>query len=152
MAAGKLNFGHAVTIGVPVRIPSEGSTTLEIDPGTPNGAAIVGVLTSAGVSGGYDIQIFQSDPGTKASCDDPDSSTCDVRRLADGSWLATGREPLQNHADGVTYQAELVRPDGVEFIMHVSNEPDPKGAGAVLAPKPPLTVEQMTGIVTSDRW
>ena len=40
----------------------------------------------------------------------------------------------------------------VEFVMHVSNERDPKGAGAVLAPKPPLRLDQMTEILTSDRW
>jgi hypothetical protein len=144
--------GHAVTISAPSRIPSGGSVELPVPAGKPNGAAIVGVLTAGGVSGGYDIQIFQSDPGTKATCDDPDSSTCSVRRLDDGSSLATGHEQLQNNADGVTYQADLIRPDGVEFLMHTSNERDPKGESAVLADHPPLSIDDMVAILTSDRW
>jgi hypothetical protein len=145
--------GHAITIGAPVRIPSSGSVDLPVPAaGKPNGAAIVGVLTAGGVSGGYDIQIFQNDPGTKATCDDPDSSTCTVRRLDDGSSLATGHEQLQNNPDGVTYQADLIRSDGVEFLMHVSNERDPKGESSVLAAHPPLSVDDMAGILTSDRW
>jgi hypothetical protein len=143
--------GRPITTGVPVRIPSRGSVELPIPAGKPNGAAIVGVLTAAGLSGGFDIQIFQNDPGAKATCDDPDSSTCDVRRLDDGSSLATGSEPLQN-ADGVTYQADLIRADGVEFLMHVSNERDPKGESAVLGDHPPLTLDQMVQIPRSDRW
>ena len=46
----------------------------------------------------------------------------------------------------------LIRADRVEFLMHVSNERDPKGESAVLAPQPPLSTDQMLGIVTSDRW
>jgi hypothetical protein len=144
--------GHAVTISAPSRIPSGGSVELPVPAGKPNGAAIVGVLTAGGVSGGYDIQIFQNDPGTKAACDDPDSSTCSVRRLDDGSSLATGHEQLQNNADGVTYQADLIRPDGVEFLMHTSNERDPKGESAVLADHPPLSIDDMVAILTSNRW
>ena len=144
--------GQPVTVGVPVRIPSRGSVALPVPTGKPNGAAIVGTLTASDVTGGFDIQIFQNDPGTRASCADPDSSTCTVRRLADGSSLATGREPLQNNPDGVTYQADLIRSDGVEFLMHVSNERDPKGESAVLAAHPPLTIDRMTEILTSDKW
>jgi hypothetical protein len=118
----------------------------------PNGAAIVGTLTSAGTTGGFDLQIFRASPGSKPMCDDPDRSRCSVRRLADGSWLAVGRERLPNSANGITYQVDLVRSDGVEFLMHVSNERSPKGASDVLATHPPLTTRQMTAIVRSDRW
>jgi hypothetical protein len=116
------------------------------------GAAIVGTLTASGVTGGFDLQIFRDEPGGTAQCDDPDRARCTVRRLADGSSLALGREPLQGARNALTYQVNLVRPDGVEFLMHVSNERDPKGASAVLAARPPLTREQMTAIVVSDRW
>ena len=75
-----------------------------------------------------------------------------MRRLDDGSSLATGSEPLQNNADGVTYQADLIRADGVEFLMHVSNERDPKGESAVLGDHPPLSLDQMAQILRSDRW
>ena len=118
----------------------------------PNGAAIVGELTASGVTGGYDLQIFRVGAGERAWCDDPDRSRCTVRRLADGSSLAIGREPLPGSADGVTYLANLIRPDGVEFLMHVSNEASAKGGSSALAAQPPLTTGQMTAIVTSDRW
>jgi hypothetical protein len=151
--------GAAVTITVPPTPagPSETpvieGTGVPIGNGTPNGAAIVGVLTSKGVSGGYDIQMFQSGPGSKAMCDDPDKARCTTSRTADGGSLAVGREPLPTGGPGgVTYQVDLVRGDGVEVLMHVSNERDPKGESAVLAPQPPLTTEQMVSIVTSDRW
>ena len=46
----------------------------------------------------------------------------------------------------------LIRADGVEFLMHLSNERDPKGASPVLAAAPPLTTDEMVAIVTSDLW
>jgi hypothetical protein len=115
----------------------------------PNGAAIVGTLTASGVTGGFDLQIFRTAPGT-AWCDDPDRSHCTVTRLADGSSLAIGREVLSDA--GVTYLVNLIRTDGAEFLMHVSNEASPKGASNLLAAHPPLSREQLTAIVTSDRW
>lgn len=115
---------------------------------------ITGVLTSADhVSGGYDLQILNTGAGATAMCDDPDRALCDTSTLPDGSTLALGREPLQEGpAGGVTYQADLVTPDGVEVLMHVSNERDPKGASTLLAPNPPLTRDQLKAIVTSDQW
>jgi hypothetical protein len=116
------------------------------------GAAIVGTLTAGGVTGGYDLQIYPDDPGSKARCDDPDRSRCGIRTLADGSTLAVGQEPLENARIGVTYEVSMVRPDGVTFLMHMSNERSPKGASEVLAAHPPLTTDQMVAIVTSPRW
>jgi hypothetical protein len=46
--------------------------------------------------------------------------------LTDGSSLAVGREPLGG--GGITYLVNLIRVDGVEILMHLSNEGDPKGA------------------------
>jgi hypothetical protein len=146
--------GAAVTISLPPSPVTSNGKVGRLQPlpsGTPNGAAIVGVLTSHGVSGGYDIQIFQSSPGSKATCDD--SSQCTSTTTADGGSLAVGREPLPTGgAGGLTYQVDLVRADGVEFLMHVSNQRDPKGESAVLAARPPLTTDQMVSVVTSDRW
>jgi hypothetical protein len=119
---------------------------------TPVGAAIVGMLTAAGVTGGFDLQIYPTTPGEPAWCDDPDLSHCTVRTLADGSSLATAQVPLEGSSNGVTLQANLIRPDGAEFLMHVSNERSPKGASEVLGATPPLTIDQMIAIVTSDRW
>lgn len=148
--------GHPVTISVPptpTGSPRIASTPIPIPNATPNGAAIVGVLTSHGVSGGYDIQLFQSTPDSKAMCDDPDRSRCTTSTTADGGSLAVGREPLPTGGPGgLTYEVDLIRADGVELLMHVSNQRDPKGESEVMAPEPPLTTEQMVSIVSSDRW
>jgi len=145
--------------GAPVTITAPPSPTEGGASGTPiandaqqNGAAIVGTLTADGVTGGFDIQMFRAQSADRAMCDDPDRSHCTVRTLADGSSLAVGHEPLQNAADGVTYEVYFIRTDGVAFLMHVSNEKDPKGASAVLATYPPLTTDQMTAIVMSSLW
>ena len=143
--------GHAVTVRVPSYSPGAGSgaqPTMSASPGTPNGAAIVGTLTAAGVTGGFDLQIFTTTPGSKAFCDSP--TRCSITRLADGSSIAIGRSRVIG--GGMTYEADLIRADGVEFLMHVSNERDPKGESTVLANRPPLTQAQMKAIVTSGRW
>lgn len=131
-------------------VPPVQATTVAATPAaaTPAGAAIVGTLTAAGRTGGFDLQIFQTAGGEKAAwCDGGTSPECTVRRLADGSWLAVGRHALGTGA--VTYQVNLIRPDGVETLMHVSNERDPKGGSEVLATQPPLTTDQMISIVTA---
>ncbi|MGX7681684.1 hypothetical protein ACSMXN_22595 [Jatrophihabitans sp. DSM 45814] len=139
--------------GVP-GVPSQPSKSARIDNSAPqkNGAAIVGTLTSAGTTGGFDLQIYQAGAGEKAWCDDPDRADCVVKRLADGSSLAIGNEQLEGAGNGVTYSANLIRPDGVELLMHVSNEASPKGASTVLATHPPLTSQQLTEILTSSLW
>lgn len=148
--------GSAKNVKLPPEPSRAGSPAQPKKLGTPtvenNGAAIVGMMTAHGTTGGYDMQIFRDRPGDKAWCEDPDRATCSVRRLPDGSSLAVSREPLPGSSNGVTYAANLIRADGVEFLMHVSNERDPKGASNVLAENPPLTVQQMVEILTSDRW
>lgn len=141
---------------MPMRLPSVAGTPTRAKDGLKNltsaGAAIVGQLTKDGASGGFDLQWLPNTPGTRAQCDDPDRATCKVQWLADGSSLATGTEPLSGSANGVTYQVDLIRPDGTEFLMHVSNESDPKGQSPVLADQPPLTLNQMVDVVTSPLW
>jgi hypothetical protein len=148
--------GAAVTATAPTRsVAAGGERSVTPLPNTstePNGAAIVGKLTSAGVTGGFDLQIYKATPSDKVWCDDPDSSRCTISDLPDGSSVAVGRDPLPNSPDGITYEVALLRPDGVMFLMHTSNEPDPKGAGQPLAAHPPLTTDQMVSIVTSERW
>lgn len=147
--------GAPVQITLPGRVSATGGPDIPVyqsnQQGDVNGAAIVGTLTAQGVTGGYDLQIFQNKP-SKASCDDPDRSACTVSTLPDGSSLAIGHESLPTVRGGVTYEADLIRADGVEFLMHVSNAKDPKGESALLAGQPPLTTAQMTSIVTSDKW
>jgi hypothetical protein len=121
---------------------------------TPTGAAIIGALTSAGTTGGYDIQIYQAtETETEAWCDNQDPAMCTVRQLPDGSSLAVGTTTtLEGPDGGITYQVVVVRPNGVTTLMHLSNLSDPKGAGNLLAAQPPLTTDQMVTIVTSNRW
>jgi hypothetical protein len=138
--------------GPPTAPPAGGSETAG-DPGTPIGASIVGTLTAGGVTGGFDLLMYPgANPGDQAGCDSPGSPTCTVRQLPDGSSLATGETTLEGSANGKTYMVHLIRPDGVVFTMHVSNQRSPKGASDELGPRPPLTVEQLVEIATSDRW
>lgn len=115
------------------------------------GAAIRGTLTASGMTGGFDLAVVRAGTADTAQCEDYDGH-CTIRTLADGSSLAVHVMPLAGPAHGVTYSVELLRPDRVEFLMHVSNERDPKGESKILAPAPPLTSRQMVDIVTSDRW
>jgi hypothetical protein len=153
-AAARLTVPPAPTATAHPRV--SGGTTVTRQPNgsqtTQVGAAIIGTLTAGGVTGGYDLQIYPDNPGGKAWCDDSDRSHCTIRTLADGSTLSVGQEPLENAKNGVTYQVSMVRPDGVTFLMHVSNERSPKGGSQVLGAHPPLTTDQMVAIVTSDRW
>ena len=132
--------------GGPVEIDGNG----DVKPGA--GVAIVGVLTAAGNSGGYDLQIIKAGPGTGAHCEDLDRANCELNTLPDGSSLAVSTEPLSGKGNGMTHMVDLVRKDGVEFLMHVSNERDPKGESVVLGPKPPLSTDQMVKVVTSAEW
>jgi hypothetical protein len=130
--------------------PPDGEAT---NTGTPLGAAIVGTLTAGGVTGGFDLLMYPGDnPGEQARCDTPEPPACTVRQLPDGSSLATGQTTLEGSANGKTYMVHLIRPDGVVFTMHVSNQRSPKGASDELGSQPPLTVDQLVEIATSDRW
>jgi len=135
--------------GAPLPPMSGSAATLVPSNATPNGAAIVGTLTAGGVTGGFDLQIYQQQPGTEPMCDNSDQATCSI---TDGPAMAIGETPLVNAADGVTYMVQVIREDGVTLLMHVSNERDPKGASEVLAPLPPLTTDQMAAILNSDLW
>ncbi|MFL6120819.1 hypothetical protein [Actinophytocola sp.] len=132
-------------------VPTTSVTTRSNDDAIGNGVVIRGTLTAAGVTGGFDLQMYGMDPGAGVWCDDPDRSTCTQSTLPDGTKLAIGQEPLQE-TGGITYLLNVVRPDGTVILMHLSNMGDAKGAGGVLAPQPPLTTEQLKAIAASDRW
>ncbi len=132
--------------------PTRSTTPFKVQngQGESNGAFIKGELTAGGVTGGYDLQIYRAAKGETAWCDG--GSACTKQRLADGSTLAFGREALLGAAGSVTYDIDYVRADGVEFLMHVSNQADTKGESTKTAQQPPLSKRQMIDIVTSDRW
>lgn len=141
--------------GAPVEMhlpPISGAPTEEAPPPlkatpTATGAGINGTLTAEGVTGGYDLQIYQDRGDTTVWCDAPDP--CDVRTLADGTQVAVGQHQLN---PGVTYMVNVRHPDGSRLLMHLSNQRSPKGQSELLAPQPPLTIEQLVAIATSDRW
>lgn len=115
-----------------------------------SGAAIGGHLTSAGKTGGFDLDVFTASPGGTAMCDG--DTNCSVHRGADGSTLATGRWTDPSVPGGVTYQVELVRRDGADILIHLSTEADPKGQSSVTSSQMPLTIAQLSAFVSSDRW
>jgi hypothetical protein len=121
-----------------------GTGVIEIPDG-PDGAQIVGTLTVAGVTGGFDLAVFPAPrlPGD-IECE------CTPTTLPDGSLLITGDSTIGS--DDITRSVRLHRADGVQFVMLLSNESSPKGNGEKLAEQPPLTVDQMVAIVTSDQW
>ncbi|GAB2959958.1 hypothetical protein [Saccharothrix stipae] len=140
----------ASVMTLPEGPPTGAPTDLGPKPTTQVGAAIVGTLTATGVTGGFDLLMYPGRVGDKAQCDLPEEPGCTVRDLPDGSSLATSQVALEG--SGVTNQVKLIRPDGLVFGMHVSNRQSPKGSGALLGAQPPLTVEQLVRIATSDRW
>ncbi|MET0133665.1 MAG: hypothetical protein ABW215_08730 [Kibdelosporangium sp.] len=153
-------LGDTATFVVTYGGPGSVEITLPPGPGggkpsTPSsapksrGAAINGTLTAGGVTGGFDLFIA-AQRGGSASCRDSDE--CNVSTLPDGSSLAIGRMSLEGPSGGTTYSADLVSPDGIQISMHVSDQRSPKGASERIAQNPPLTTDQLTEIMKSDRW
>lgn len=127
-----------------------------VNPDFPTSALIGGTLTSAGVTGSFSLTIYPSDSEPGEWCRFSRTKDCDVSTLPDGSRLATGT--AQPAPGAVSYLACLKRPDGTMVLMHVGNQEDPHGAainspgGEILSPQPPLTLDQLKTIVTSDKW
>ncbi|MEV0675587.1 hypothetical protein AB0I60_03595 [Actinosynnema sp. NPDC050436] len=125
------------------------------DPDAPTSPLISGTLTSSGVTGSFGLAVRHStsEPGEWCGRFRPD---CAVSTLPDGSRLATG---TARFAPGATsYMACLQRPDGTTVLLYVGNQEDPGGAaigspgGAFHAPQPPLTLDRVKAVVTSDKW
>ena len=116
-----------------------------------SGAGLVGTLASSGRTGGFDLDVFATSPGSKARCDG-DGDKCSVHTRPDGSTLAVGSWHDPHVPGGVTYQIELVRRDGADILMHLSTESDPKGMSTVTTSQLPLTTKQLTDFVTSTQW
>jgi ferric-dicitrate binding protein FerR (iron transport regulator) len=159
----KRSSACGAAVGTAPRATSSG-TSIATPPGQTNqpplpkpagqpecsGAAIVGTLTSSGITGGYDLSVYRTSPGAQPFCDI--QTTCTPRTLADGSRLATATWHDSEVRGGVTYEVNFLRPDGGEILFRLSTEHDPKGASVVTATRVPLTVEQMTALVMSGRW
>jgi hypothetical protein len=113
------------------------------------GAGISGTLTADGRTGGFDLDVYyQPVTGHGTVCDNAD--TCRHHVSSDGSvvWASTWR----GNAGGLTQQVEIDRADGAVISMHLSTTRDPKGGGPAITSQLPLTVQQMTDVVSSDQW
>ncbi|MEV6713678.1 hypothetical protein AB0M48_16745 [Lentzea sp. NPDC051208] len=137
----------------PSKQPGSGVTKLD----GPDGNALVGgTLTSEGLTGGFSLMIYPSDSEPGEWCRNSSPANCVVSTLPDGSRLAT--ETARPAPGAVSYLACIKRPDGTTVLMNVSNQEDPWGAainspgGRIYSTQPPLTLEQLTAIVTSDKW
>lgn len=113
-----------------------------------NGPAISGTFTKAGVTGGFDLQVYPDPSHRGGWC--ADVATCRQSTLPDGSRLWASTVGLDS--DSITHQAILVRPDGVTTIMDLSNQSSPKGQSDVLSDEPPLTLDEVVAVVTDPRW
>jgi hypothetical protein len=133
---------------VSVTLPSPGAGTVP-SKGRCSGAALVGDLTSGGVTGGFNLDVY-TDPNTTAMCDL--AKGCTIQHRSDGSTLATEVWHDSSVPGGVTYHVDYVRADDAVIDLHLSTESDPKGASKVIAPRVPLTIDQMISVVTSDQW
>ncbi|MFC6093695.1 hypothetical protein [Saccharothrix lopnurensis] len=137
--------------------PGTGSVVVPhaVDPDTSVGALVAGTLTSAGVTGSVSLTIHPSDSEPGEWCD-PRIEDCEVSTLPDGSRLATGT--ARPAPGAVSHLACLKRPDGTIVLLRVGNQEDPQGAainspgGRFYSPQPPLTLDQLKAIVTSDKW
>lgn len=157
---GNLATFEVTETGAPVEmtvpdIPGSGDNAptgvpVEVEP-TPNGAAIVGTLTSAGVTGGFDLQIYRDSSGGSAFCFDA-YQPCVQRTLPDGTQVAFWPMPLNGAPGSVTYTVSVYNPNGRRLLLHLSNQQSPKGQSEKLADQPPLTMEQLVAIATSDLW
>jgi hypothetical protein len=141
-----------------IQQPGTGSvvTPQPVDPDGPASPLVGGTLTSAGVTGSFSLTIYPSDSEPGEWCRLSRTEDCDASTLPDGSRLATGT--ARPYPGAVSNMACLKRPDGTLILVHVGNQEDPMGAevnspgGEIYAPRPPLTIDQLKAIVTSDKW
>ncbi|WP_434451056.1 hypothetical protein [Lentzea sp. E54] len=142
-----------VPLASPSKQPGPGVTRLDGPDGSP---VVGGTLTSAGLTGSFSLTIRPTDSEPGELCNPSRGEICDVSTLPDGSRLATGT--LQPAPGAAAYMACLKRLDGTMILLRVSNQEDPMGAainspgGRVYSPQPPLVLDQVKAIVTSDKW
>jgi hypothetical protein len=133
--------------------PEPGVTRLD---GPDGDAFVLGTLTSAGVTGSFAMTVQSTDSEPGEWCRFSHKESCDVSTLPDGSRLALGTGRMAPGA--VSYLATVKRPDGTSVLVMVGNQEDPGGAaigspgGRIYSSQPPLTLEQLKAVVTSDKW
>ncbi|MBD0688974.1 hypothetical protein [Streptomyces sp. CBMA123] len=102
------------------------------------------------------VQKHRKGQGQEPSCPDPKLNridSCSVATLADGSklYLSEGYEYPDHRADTKEWLAVLTGPDGREITLSEWNSPQEKGSPDS-RPNPPLTLDQLRGIVTDGSW
>jgi hypothetical protein len=118
-----------------------------------NPAAIVTFDDGAGAA---NVSVTLYDFPTGGGCQYPSPNVqCTEEFLDDGSTLWITQRP-PTYSDGrqpelIEWWATLERPDGLQIDLRQNNAVGEKDVPAT-RPEPPLTVEQMKAIVTSDRW
>ena len=134
--------------------PEPGVTRLDGTGGTP---MVFGTMTAAGATGSFMLTVHPSESEPGEWCRGPfPMEDCLVRTLPDGSRLAAGT--ARPDVGAVSYTVCLKRPDGTMILMRLSNQEDPSGAvihspgGRIYSPQPPLNLDQLKAIVTSDKW
>jgi len=145
----------AVPKASPSGQPGTGSGVTRVE-GPSIGAFIAGTLTSAGGTGGFGVMMQSSESEPDEWCRLSRKKDCVVSTLPDGSRLVT--TSARPAPGAVSYLACVKRPDGTMILVEVSNQDDPSGAaiespgGRIHSPQPPLTLDQLKAIVTSDKW
>ncbi|MCP2246434.1 hypothetical protein [Lentzea aerocolonigenes] len=128
-----------------------------VNPNYPSYALVGGTLTSAGIKGSFGLLMYPGhDSEPRNWCRNAKPADCVVSTLPDGSRLAA--ETARPDQGAVSYMVCIKRPDGTMIRLQISNQEDPAGAvigtpgGLFYASQPPLTLEQLKAIVTSDKW
>ncbi|NGN64971.1 hypothetical protein G5C51_13825 [Streptomyces sp. A7024] len=116
-------------------------------------AGIAGAETDVSVQGGFGRDM-QKQGGLAGfyDCDkregEGEVTSCSAGKLPDGSVLLVYEDRsgllLRRHAD-------LLRPDGTRVYVNTSNGSDIED-GPVVAPNPPLSLDELRRIATSPRW
>jgi hypothetical protein len=116
---------------------------------------IAGTLTAHGRTGGFNLVATTGDKyALDRMCPDGDlgARTCVERPLPDGSKLIIDDSPFQS--GGRDYSVDFLGVDDTSISLHLSNLRNPKGPDGTpkLADRPPLTLDQLVEIVSSELW
>lgn len=116
---------------------------------------IAGTLTAHGRTGGFNLVATTGDRhAVDRMCPDGDlgARTCVERPLPDGSKLIIDNTPLQS--GGRDFAVDFLGVDDTSISLHLSNLRDPKAPTGTpkLADQPPLTLDQLVEIVSSELW
>ncbi|NEE01943.1 hypothetical protein [Phytoactinopolyspora halotolerans] len=124
-------------------VGSEGQVWFEFVYDDGAGASVIQGSVSAGESEAFSCPVIVN------------GGECEMDVLADGTKLMRMAGPYYPQADReperLLWSVHVSRPDGLRINLGEMNAPTEKGSD-ISRPEPPLTLDQLTAIVTSDRW